>query len=104
MVQTTGLRVDFIFSWTPYEQEALRRARQVLVQGYPVRFASPEDVIIHKMLAARPRDLEDISSILRKQSLDLNYIRGWLRQFGSSLGKDLLSDFESVLRTLDKEA
>ena len=100
--QTTGLRVDFIFSWTPYEQEALGRARPVLVQGYPIRFASPEDVIIHKMLAARPRNLEDVGSIPRKQTLDLDYIRSWLSQFDRALGKDFLSNFEDVLRSVNK--
>jgi len=98
--ETTGLRVDFIFSWTPYEQQALERAREVTVGGYPVRFASPEDVVIHKMLAGRPRDLEDVRSILRKQSLDLNYIRQWLRAFADTLSADYLDRFEAVLQSV----
>jgi len=99
--EETGLRVDFIFSWTPYERGALERAREVEVEGYPVRFASPEDVIIHKVLAGRPRDLEDIRSILRKQSPDIEYIRNWLRQFEATLGTDYAARFEEVLRSAE---
>ena len=94
----SGLRVDFIFSWTPYEQQALERARKIEVEGYPVRFASPEDVIIHKILAGRPRDLEDVRSILRKQSIDVDYIRKWLRQFEEALNAPLLAIFEKILQ------
>ena len=99
--EETGLRVDFVFSWTPYEQEALKRAREVTVEGYPVRFASPEDVIIHKVLAGRPRDLEDVRSILRKQTLDIDYIRNWLRQFEATLETDYTARFEDVLRSAE---
>ena len=93
----TGLRVDFIFSWTPYEQQALERVRNIPIEGYPVRFASPEDVVIHKILAGRPRDLEDVRGILRKQSLDMAYIRRWLREFEALLGRPLLPVFEPLV-------
>ncbi len=94
----TGLRVDFIFSWTPYEQQALGRARELLIEGYPVRFAAPEDVIIHKILAGRPRDLDDVRGILRKQALDIPYVRQWLKQFEASLEIGLVDLFEQILR------
>ena len=95
--EETGLRVDFIFSWTPYEQQALARTRQVEVEGYPVRFAAPEDVVIHKMLAARPHDLEDVRSILRKQTLAIDYIRKWLGRFSETLGENYLARFDRLL-------
>ncbi|HXF69773.1 MAG TPA: nucleotidyl transferase AbiEii/AbiGii toxin family protein [Thermoflexus sp.] len=94
--EETGLRVDFIFSWTSYERLAIARARTIPIAGYPVRFAAPEDVIIHKALAGRPRDWEDIRSILRKQTLDSEEIRRWLRAFSEALGRDLLSPFEQI--------
>ncbi len=94
----SGLRVDFIFSWTPYERQALERARTFHIEGSPVRFAAPEDVIIHKILAGRPRDLEDVRSILRKQKVDAGYIRSWLHQFESVLGNPLVSVFDEILQ------
>ncbi|MDI6787881.1 MAG: nucleotidyltransferase [Planctomycetota bacterium] len=80
----SGFRVDFIFSFTPYEIKAIAKARRIKLGRAVVRFACPEDVIIHKIFAGRPRDLEDVKSILIKnQGLDIKYIRKWLRTLGS---------------------
>jgi len=46
------IRVDFIFSFTPYERQAIQRSRAVMLSGANVMFASVEDVIIHKIFAA----------------------------------------------------
>jgi predicted nucleotidyltransferase len=77
------VRVDFIFSFTQYETQAIKNAKQVQVDDYPVNFASPEDVIIHKMVAGRAVDEEDVKSILAKKrkTIDLEYIRKWLSEF-----------------------
>jgi len=45
--ETTGIRVDFIFSFTPYESQAIRRAKKVQILGQDISFASAEDLIIH---------------------------------------------------------
>ena len=48
-------------------------------------FASPEDVIIHKIFAGRPRDMEDVRSILlRNDNVDIPYIQSWLDDFDLS--------------------
>lgn len=60
----TGIRVDFIFSFTQYESKAIQRANRIEIKGVSICFASPEDVIIHKIFAGRPRDIEDARSIL----------------------------------------
>ena len=70
---STGIGVDLVFSFSFYEQQALKRARRVSMGKTEVCFASLEDLIIHKILAARPRDLEDVSSMLCKnRTLDLD--------------------------------
>ena len=71
------------------------------MEGYPVRFASREDVIIHKILAGRPRDLEDVETILRKQKVDTMYIRQWLEAFEDTLGKPLVQSFEGLTEEED---
>jgi predicted nucleotidyltransferase len=82
---STGIRVDFIFSFTPYERLAIERAKPVILQGTTVMFASPEDVIIHKIFAGRPRDLEDVRSIILKNpDFDREYTRKWLEEFDRS--------------------
>jgi hypothetical protein len=95
----SGIRVDFIFSFTPYERQAIARSKAVLLGGTEVMFASAEDVVIHKIFAGRPRDLEDASSILIKNpDLDIMYVKKWLHEFEKSPEKKgLLKTFEEVL-------
>ena len=98
--ETTGIRVDFIFSFTPYEIEAIKRARRIKILEQEVCFASPEDVIIHKIFAGRPRDIEDVRTIILKNpGIDIQYIKSWLREFdASSDKKDFLKTFEEILK------
>lgn len=95
------IRLDFIFSFTDYETRAIERAKKVLINDYPVKFASCEDVIIHKMLAARAVDIEDIKSILIKNrdSIDTEYIEGWLSELSElAEHEQILKKFKSLLK------
>jgi DNA-directed RNA polymerase subunit F len=66
-----------------------------------VRFASAEDVIVHKIVAGRPRDREDVRSILLKNSaLDEEYVRYWLAEFDRSLGEDFTARFNDLVNSL----
>ena len=98
------IRVDFIFSSTSYEAQAIKRTKEVIIDNYPVKFASCEDVIIHKMVAGRAVDAEDVKSILIKNrnSIDLEYIKGWLLQFSEiAEHKGILERFNSLLEQLE---
>ncbi len=101
--EATGVRVDFIFSFTSYELNAIGRARKVRVLDQEVHFASPEDLIIHKIFAGRPRDLEDVRAIvLKNPGLDFAYIKTWLKDFDSFLEKnEFVRAFETILQTID---
>ena len=93
------IRVDFIFSFTSYEAQAIERANEVVLEDYTVRFASCEDVIIHKMVAARPVDQEDVRHMLAKNrdTLDPAYLKDWLVQFSQLEGHEqILRDFETL--------
>ena len=96
----SGIRVDFIFSFSLYERQAIERARDIKLGRSLVRFASLEDVVIHKMIAGRARDLDDVKSILLKNpKYDLVYIKKWLKEFDKSLG----GKFLKVFRNIEKE-
>jgi predicted nucleotidyltransferase len=93
----TGIRVDCIFSFSPYEQQAIQRARQFLIDDVHVSYASPEDVIIHKLVAGRPRDIEDVKGIVnRMNDLDEKYLMEWLDSFSSIVGRDLSQIYTSL--------
>lgn len=98
----TGIRIDFIFSFSTYERQAIEKARKVRMLGQEVCFAAPEDVIIHKIIAGRARDVEDVRSIILKtKDLDFNYIRQWLSDFSSASGEDDIKErFEKIIEKL----
>lgn len=97
----TGIRLDLIFSATPYEQQAMGRVRTVKVGSAEVRFASLEDLLIHKVIAGRPRDLEDVRGVLLKNAqADLPYVRKWLSEFSTALGEPLLARFDQIVEEI----
>jgi hypothetical protein len=95
----SGLLVDFIFSFSPYERQAIERAVTVKVEATEIRFAALEDLLIHKLVAGRPRDLEDVRSILvRRPGYDEPYVRTWLAEFDRALAGNCAATFDSILR------
>ena len=101
MDKNTGIRVDFIFSFTPYEREAIKRAKKILIDKTRVSYASVEDVIIHKVFAHRPQDIEDVKNILLKNSkIDKDYIIKWLKEFDRSFPKQ---KFVDMLRKISRD-
>jgi predicted nucleotidyltransferase len=96
----SGIRVDFIFSNSPYERQAIERARPIKFGKTDVKFAALEDVVIHKIIAARARDIEDIRCILLKNpDYDSRYIEKWLEEFDTSLGKNYRASFLALKKT-----
>jgi hypothetical protein len=63
-----------------------------------------EDVIIHKIVAGRPRDIEDVRGILlRTPDVDPFYIKKWLNDFAAGLeNNDIVKSWESVLLTISR--
>ncbi len=93
----TGIRVDLIFSFSEYERSALQRVVSVPLGSGEVRFIAVEDLIIHKIVAGRPRDLEDIRGILaRSPKMDDAYLEKWLRSLGKALDRDLAGEYKRI--------
>jgi hypothetical protein len=75
------LVVDLLCAGTEFEHEALARRRRLTVFGVPLRIASPDDLIIYKLVAGRPQDLADVDRLIRFQRApeDEGYVRRWAR-------------------------
>ena len=95
----SGIGIDFIFSYMEYERAAIKRAKNVNYGGIKVKFTSAEDLVIHKITAGRPKDMEDAKNIIIKQKkLDLKYIRKWLAAFDESLSVNHLAALEKMIK------
>lgn len=76
MLQDGSERIDLIVAVVPYQRTAIERGR-------PSRVLTAEDVIIHKLIAGRPRDRDDIRSILAADTeLDEAYLAEWCDAWG----------------------
>jgi predicted nucleotidyltransferase len=99
--EKTGIRVDFIFSFSLYEKQAIKRATDIKFGNTIVRFASLEDLIIHKIIAGRAIDIEDIRSIILKNpDYDTRYIKRWLQEFDESLNEKFLKVFHKIVKEI----
>lgn len=96
----TGVRVDFIFSTSSYEAQAIARAVRVEIEGEDVPFASAEDLLLHKLFAGRPRDLEDAEGVVRRKGpeIDWDYVRRWAEEFARVPGREEMPDRVEELR------
>lgn len=96
----TGIRVDFVFSTTPYERQAIERAEFIDVNGEAVPFAAAEDLIIHKLFAGRGVDWEDAVSVVDRKGdvLDWAYIERWAAVFAEVPGREELPQQVQQLR------
>ena len=80
------LMLDFILTDDDYKRESLRRAVSLPLEGQEIRMASPEDVILLKLVSGRGQDRVDAENIIRmrKDSLDRNYLQRWAQSLSVS--------------------
>lgn len=94
----TELRIDIVFSRTEYERQAIERAVPKKIGRTDVWFAAAEDLVVHKVLAGRPRDLEDARSVLlRNPQLEIPYVRQWLGTLEEAIGEPIVARLDALL-------
>lgn len=82
----SGINVDISLGLLPFEVEAAARGQIYQAGSLEVRLAAPEDLIIQKAIAHRPKDLTDIAGIISNHpTLDWQRIESWLQQFAELL-------------------
>lgn len=76
--------VDLQIAGTEYQRRAIERARPAsLGHSLEVPALSPEDVIVHKLIAERAKDIDDIEALLEARiSFDEAYVEYWAEFWG----------------------
>ena len=96
----TDLPVDVVLSGPGLEDEFFSRLTRHTLDGIDVPVVDVTDLVTMKVLAARPKDDEDIVTLLRVQEarIDLTRARDTLRMLESALGQsDLLPALDRAL-------
>jgi hypothetical protein len=77
--------VDLFLAESAFQLELLSRRRCAQANGFSTWFISPEDLILLKLTASRPRVLGDVGDIFFMQGqLDEDYMRRWARELNIS--------------------
>jgi len=78
-----GFYADFIINATDFGKKALKRAIEVELWGEKVKFPTPEDMLILKLIAGRKLDLIDAEEILlaNKEKIDEQYLMKTAQEF-----------------------
>ncbi len=98
--ERTGLPLDLVLAGPGLEEEFLDRAHELDVGGVTVPVITAEDLVALKILAHRPKDLEDARGILEERgaALDLPRVREVLSLLEAALGQgDLLPTLDQLL-------
>ena len=95
----SGIDVDISLGLLPFEIEAVERSQEHRAGSLTVRLPTPEDLIILKAVAHRPKDMLDIEAVIAAQPhLDKARIAYWVRQFAELLEMpELWTDVETML-------
>ncbi len=82
----TEINIDISLGVLPFEEEMVDRGIVQSTGTLSIRLPTPEDLIIMKVIAHRPKDLEDIRTIVDKNpKLDVARIKQWVKQFAEVL-------------------
>lgn len=96
---TTAMPLDVVLAGSGLEDEFLTRVRWLDIEGIRVPTIEPGDLVIAKVLAGRPKDLEDARGVWRALSkeIDAERIESVLRLLEEALGQsDLLPAWRAI--------
>ncbi len=91
----SGVPIDISLSGLPYEEETINRSIPVeMLPGRLIRLCTPEDLVVMKMFAGRPIDLNDVSTVVVRsgKSMDWPYVESRLLDFAEIMEDPTLLD------------
>ncbi len=97
---TSKIALDVALALLPFEKQAIDRGRRVQYGPLKVRVPRPEDLVVMKSVANRPRDQMDIAKLLAHfPTLNLRHVRRWVKEIAELLDSpDLVNSLEDLIR------
>jgi hypothetical protein len=103
--QKSGIKIDVSLGELPFEIEAFERSSEFSIGKVSFRLPTPEDLVILKAIAHRPKDLLDIQALVDAHpDLDRDRIRFWVTQFAELLeSPEIWSEVSSILEGKEQD-
>lgn len=97
--RATRIPVDCVLAGPGLEQAFLSRARDVPLGDVRIPIVSAEDLVAMKILAGRPKDLDDVATVLTAgKDLDVDLVRTTLRMLERGLDRnDLVTELDRIV-------
>ena len=98
---STGVTIDISLGALLFEEEVVDRSVLHDAGQLSVRLPTPEDLIILKAVAHRPKDLLDIREVVRNNpNPDVSRIEYWVKYFAGVLETpDLWNEIQQILKS-----
>jgi len=98
--EKTRMPLDLVVARDALELAFAERSREIDVGGLTVPVICPEDLIVAKLFAGRPRDLDDVRAVIftQRNTLDVKHVRRLLGELDAAEDRsELLPRFEQLL-------
>jgi predicted nucleotidyltransferase len=97
----SGVDLDVSLGWTRFEHDAIASSSEVGFGGVRAPMAQADDLVIFKAVAARPKDLEDATSlIVMHRDIDLSKVRKKVRELAALAEEpSLVAGLEAIIRS-----
>ena len=98
--EPTGVDLDVSLALSGFERDALQSRTKLAFGRSRVPMAKPEDLVVFKLVAGRPKDIEDAQALVALHpQMDLARARRHLQELASLIEDDaLLARWESLAR------
>jgi hypothetical protein len=73
--EPSGIEIDLSLAVIPFELEAIEKAEWATVEEHRIRIPRLEDLLVFKLVAGRPRDLDDVEQLLVRNPRPLDLAR-----------------------------
>lgn len=96
-VQGGFTRLDMKPCNSPFDWSALKRSKVYKDEDITLSIATPEDIILYKLISFRPQDVADIIRIRKEyRQLDYRHIETWIRKLQKETGKPILKRWKEA--------